>query len=101
MNPWPIIGGVATSVCTEEEFINPIHLEVGDVIVLTKPLGTQPAVNAHQWMSLDNQFWKQIQNIITPEEGMSRILLLYVTLLYLIMLQLNMLMKKLCTLWLD
>ena len=69
LNPWPIIGGVATSVCSEDEFINPIHLEIGDVVVLTKPLGTQPAVNAHQWKCLENQFWDRIKNIITPEEG--------------------------------
>ena len=69
MNPWPIIGGVATSVCTEEEFIRPELLEVGDVIVLTKPLGTQVAVNAHQWLALDNQYWKQIKDITTPEDG--------------------------------
>lgn len=68
MNPWPIIGGVATSVCTEEEFIRPEHLEVGDVILLTKPLGTQVAVNAHQWLSLDNSYWKKIEDVITPEE---------------------------------
>lgn len=68
LNPWPIIGGAATSVCTKDEFINPIHLEVGDVIVLTKPLGTQPAVNAHQWLAKDNQYWKQIKDVITPEE---------------------------------
>uniref|UniRef100_A0A7S4IDY6 Selenide, water dikinase n=1 Tax=Vannella robusta TaxID=1487602 RepID=A0A7S4IDY6_9EUKA len=68
MNPWPIIGGVATSVCTEEEFIRPELLEVGDVIVLTKPLGTQVAVNAHQWLALDNQYWKQIKDITTPED---------------------------------
>mmetsp|Transcript_24725 Transcript_24725/g.53238 ORF Transcript_24725/g.53238 Transcript_24725/m.53238 type:complete len:310 (+) Transcript_24725:140-1069(+) len=68
LNPWPIIGGVATSVCSQDEFINPIHLEIGDVVVLTKPLGTQPAVNAHQWKCLENQFWDRIKNIITPEE---------------------------------
>ena len=28
----------------------PTSAVVGDVIVLTKPLGTQIAVNAHQWI---------------------------------------------------
>lgn len=68
LNPWPIIGGVATSVCSKDEFISPDSLEIGDVIVLTKPLGTQVAVNVHQWLSLDNQFWKQVKGIITEEE---------------------------------
>lgn len=47
-NPWPIIGGVAKSVCREEDFIRPINAQVGDVIILTKPLGTQVAVNVRQ-----------------------------------------------------
>jgi len=68
LNPWPIIGGVATSVCSKDEFISPDSLEIGDVIVLTKPLGTQVAVNVHQWLSLDNQFWKQVKGSITEEE---------------------------------
>uniref|UniRef100_A0A7S2H1K4 Selenide, water dikinase n=1 Tax=Helicotheca tamesis TaxID=374047 RepID=A0A7S2H1K4_9STRA len=49
LNPWPIIGGVAESVCKEEEFIEPDGACVGDVLVLTKPLGTQVAVNVRQW----------------------------------------------------
>ena len=51
MNPWPIIGGVANVMCNENEFIRPNHGKVGDVIVLTKPLGTQPAVNMKQKLS--------------------------------------------------
>lgn len=47
MNPWPIIGGVANVVCNEDEYIRPNYGEAGDVIVLTKPLGTQVAVNLH------------------------------------------------------
>jgi selenide,water dikinase len=48
-NPWPIIGGVASAVVREEELVRPENAVPGDVVVLTKPLGTQPAVNAHQW----------------------------------------------------
>jgi len=47
LNPWPIIGGVATAVVHEDDFIPPSGLEVGDVLVLTKPLGTQPAVHRY------------------------------------------------------
>jgi len=50
LNPWPIIGGVATAICREEEFIRPINARVGQVLVQTKPLGTQLAVNANEWM---------------------------------------------------
>ena len=41
MNPWCTIGGVATTVCQPNEFIIPDSAVVGDVLVLTKPLGTQ------------------------------------------------------------
>jgi len=36
-----IVGGVATSVCTKNEVIIPENAMIGDVLVLTKPLGTQ------------------------------------------------------------
>lgn len=43
-NPWIIIGGVATSICTMNEFISPENAMVSDVLVLTKPLGTQVSI---------------------------------------------------------
>jgi len=49
LNPWPIIGGVATSVVKKEAFVPSDGANVGDVVVLTKPLGTQVAVNVHEW----------------------------------------------------
>ena len=49
MNPWPIIGGVANVVCREDEYTRPNHGRAGDILVLTKPLGTQVAVNLKQW----------------------------------------------------
>ena len=66
-NPWLIIGGVATSVCTTREFISPDNAMVSDVLVLTKPLGTQVAVNANQW--LDNpERWNKIKLVVTENE---------------------------------
>lgn len=50
LNPWPIIGGVAMTVCNTGEFVLPEGAEPGNVLVLTKPIGTQLAVNGHQWM---------------------------------------------------
>lgn len=41
LNPWPIVGGVAQSVVKAVDIIMPRHAVVGDVLVLTKPLGTQ------------------------------------------------------------
>lgn len=67
LNPWPIIGGVATSVCKEEDFIRPENAVDGDVLVLTKPLGTQIAVNLHQWLSQEN-YWNKVKDIISVDE---------------------------------
>ena len=49
LNPWPVIGGVATTICSEGEYVRSDGARVGDVVVLTKPLGTQVAVNVHEW----------------------------------------------------
>lgn len=71
LNPWPIIGGAATSVCAAEEFIRPEHLQIGDVVLLTKPLGTQVAVNLHQWMLLDNNWWSKVNHVVTSEQAVT------------------------------
>jgi len=59
LNPWPIIGGVAMSVVRESDMIRPENAQPGDVLVLTKPLGTQLAVNAHQWLHQPDK-WQQV-----------------------------------------
>lgn len=66
LNPWCTIGGVATTVCQPNEFILPESAEVGDVLVLTKPLGTQVAVNAHQWLDQPER-WEKIKYSVTEE----------------------------------
>lgn len=58
-NPWPLIGGTAMTVCTDGEIIRPEGLVVGDVLVLTKPLGAQLAVNLHQWRKRPTPLYKQ------------------------------------------
>lgn len=40
MNPWPMIGGVANVMLLKDEYVKPNYGEVGDLILLTKPLGT-------------------------------------------------------------
>lgn len=47
-NPWLMMGGVATAVCSQREFIMPDNSQIGDVLVLTKPLGTQVKFNFFQ-----------------------------------------------------
>jgi len=69
-NPWPIIGGTAMSVCSKDEFIFPVNAVVGDVLVLTKPLGTQIAVNLNEWIQLsDKTLWEKCHGVITEEQA--------------------------------
>ena len=70
MNPWPIIGGVANVVCNENEYIKVNEGEPGDVLVLTKPLGTQVAVNLNEWLIEDSDKWSQkAKNIISEKDA--------------------------------
>jgi len=45
---WCAVGGVATAVCRDDEYLMPNRAVAGDVLVLTKPLGTNVAVTAYQ-----------------------------------------------------
>lgn len=69
LNPWPIIGGVAKSMCMKTDYIEPIHGQIGDVLVLTKPLGTQIAVNLHEWKVCKDRKYSLLakQNIINDK----------------------------------
>lgn len=49
-NPWCLFGGIATVVCHPYEIVQPVHATVGDVIVLTKPLGTTVVLTISEWM---------------------------------------------------
>ncbi|KAG5490697.1 hypothetical protein JKF63_00819 [Porcisia hertigi] len=70
MNPWPLIGGVAMAVVTEAEMVRPNGLlRSGDVLVLTKPLGCQIAVNLKQWLLRPSPLYEEaIAGHITPGE---------------------------------
>lgn len=68
INPWCIIGGVATTVCKENDVIMPEGAVAGDVLVLTKALGTQVAVNAHQWLEEDGDRWVNLKHVTTEAE---------------------------------
>jgi len=68
LNPWPIIGGTAVSTCKREDFIMPEDAVDGDVLVLTKPLGTQVAVNVHQWMLIDAK-WARVSDFMTKDDA--------------------------------
>jgi len=60
VNPWPVIGGVATTICAEGEYVKSDGAQVGDVVVLTKPLGTQVAVNVHEWRVRQTPKWAEL-----------------------------------------
>ena len=71
LNPWPVIGGVATTICSEGEYVKSDGAQVGDVVVLTKPLGTQVAVNVHEWRVRQTSQWEELskRNIVSLEEA--------------------------------
>jgi selenide,water dikinase len=57
------------SACAEGEFITPVGALPGDILVLTKPLGTQVAVNLNEWRQLeDKSTWQKALEVITEEE---------------------------------
>lgn len=67
LNPWLTVGGVATSVCQTPEIIMPENAVPGDVLVMTKPLGTQVAVNAHQWLDMPER-WNRIKLVVNEDD---------------------------------
>lgn len=68
MNPSPIIGGVALSVVNEGEFIRPCGANVGDLLVLTKPLGTQIVVNVYEWFYTKRYNLEKLENPPSEEK---------------------------------
>lgn len=73
MNPWTIIGGVASTVAASSEVVMPVNAQPGDVLVLTKPLGTQVAVNMYQWMhqTADTSRWDRVKALVSPADVMA------------------------------
>lgn len=67
-NPWPMVGGVAQSTCMDKDIIMPTNAVAGDVIILTKPLGTQVAVNLLQWVMSQDKMWNSVKHCINEEE---------------------------------
>ena len=48
-------------------FYRPDNAVVGDVLVLTKPLGTQVAVNAYQWLDQPER-WNRIKLVVSDDD---------------------------------
>ena len=70
-NPWPLIGGTASAVMKTREVVRPDNLQAGDVLVLTKPLGTQIIGNLALWM-LDDARWQGTVSKLIDEETARR-----------------------------
>jgi len=69
-NPWTMIGGTAMATLKKEDIIMPSGAEPGDVLILTKPLGTQLAGNFNQWIKEEKfkEKWLQIASRTTEEK---------------------------------
>jgi selenide, water dikinase len=48
--------------------IRPINAKEGDFIILTKPLGTQVAVNAYEWLVSNPNKYEKIKDLVSEEE---------------------------------
>ncbi|KAK5639160.1 hypothetical protein RI129_011652 [Pyrocoelia pectoralis] len=68
-NPWCIVGGVATSLCTPQEYIPPLNAQIGDVLILTKPLGVQVASSINRWRN-NPEKWEKLLKIMPEEESL-------------------------------
>ena len=68
MNPWPMIGGTAISVIKKSKVIMPNFANANDLLILTKPLGTQCVVNTVQWLIESDEKWKKVNEFMTEEE---------------------------------
>ena len=76
-NPWPLIGGIAMACVTPSRMVHPSRpnaphlkgLSKGDIMVLTKPIGNQIAVNVKQWVQRPSPLYqKYIEGNMTIAE---------------------------------
>lgn len=74
LNPWPILGGVAMSVVTDNDMVRANQACPGDVVVLTKPLGSQITANLSTWM-LDQLRWSKASQLIDAATAERAVLL--------------------------
>ncbi len=70
-NPWPLIGGTASSMILSASLVRPDRAQPGDVLVLTKPLGTQIVGNLALWM-LDDTRWNTVVSKLIDEHTAKR-----------------------------
>ncbi|KAI8919590.1 Selenide, water dikinase [Entophlyctis helioformis] len=66
--PWFMTGGVASTVASEKDLLALDAAQPGDVLVLTKPLGTQVAINVQTWLWDESKF-ARIAHLMTRDEA--------------------------------
>ena len=66
--PWPIMGGAVTAIADREKTILVSKAEVGDRLILTKPLGVQPVMKV---LRLPSREQEEIARLI-PEDEISQ-----------------------------
>lgn len=71
INPWCMIGGIASAVVTKDNVIMPSNAKAGDHLVLTKPLGTQLATNAYLWLCDKTDKYLELLKHYTDDEIIS------------------------------
>uniref|UniRef100_A0A0N5A642 Selenide, water dikinase n=1 Tax=Parastrongyloides trichosuri TaxID=131310 RepID=A0A0N5A642_PARTI len=64
--PWLLLGGIASSVVMKNDFLDVKKASPGDVLVLTKPIGGQIAVNAYEWSKINTE---RIDKLNIPNIG--------------------------------
>ncbi len=67
-NEYPMIGGVANVVLDDSDIIYPKHGKAGDVLVLTKALGSRVAVNLYKWLKSQNEHWQKAKKLISETD---------------------------------
>lgn len=68
INPWCMIGGIASSIVEKEKVIMPHKAKDGDHLVLTKPLGTQLATNAYLWLNDNDDRYMKLAQTFSDED---------------------------------
>ena len=66
-NPWPLLGGCAIAVSKPKKIVYQNGARAGDVLILTKPLGVQPAMAAYRLLREPNPM-EMIFELISKED---------------------------------
>jgi len=67
-NEYPMIGGVANTVINDSEIIYPKRGREGDVLILTKPIGSRVAVNLYKWYKNNDEKWNKAKSYISETD---------------------------------